>query len=319
MASNRKQESRRKHIVHMSAWDKEKNDFIPPKNLMEFGPHHFPVGTRFRISDQASFGGKGDEHVVTDVVTNGARSYVLKTTTLMRRYSTTDAFGHFERMGCNISWVEAIIERGKGPLVRTRLHDYGDVLTAGDIHEARNFAREVGLRVGKNDYCWFTHNRYHIVSMAAQFTRQDAWIDAGKLLGAMERQGWLYTRPGFYAAFYVVPKKQFKAWLRRNVNRFLVNLNEQEDQEAEDMAEEMSRLHSELDEALDAYDAYDEGYEDNPIKDLHEEYHGDDYPRVAPAPDDIGAQNDRLVVELNGVAFDEFEDDADDETFALKA
>lgn len=155
---------------------------------MKFCPEHFPVGTIVKLQADFPCRVEGDTFIrtVTGIVRNGAESYCIKTG-LVREHTGEE--------GCNIDWIESIIERGKGP-VQIEHGWYG--FTFGepqitDIENAKQYADYCGYKQRKGFYVTGSIGavlRYEV----SRVVDVSASVDMEKVEEAVIKQSWCLSK-----------------------------------------------------------------------------------------------------------------------------
>lgn len=188
-------------------------DTREPRKDNKFGPEHFPPGTQFTLSYiLASFYTNAEYpsvFTVQGIVQNGPNSFILETTA-----DDMQELSIGEKYSFNISHVENIVLRGKGPV---KLH----VPQTRQISDVSvNFPALV-----KKGY-WLTHgSSATIFGLTSRLTVPTGTVlDAEALNDQLMKQSFVKEAPrvaGYFPTLWLINKKRAKRFVKQNLNRFL--------------------------------------------------------------------------------------------------
>lgn len=169
------------------------------EKVTKFDFAHFPKGTIFLLKPEFryQFNGEDKEFEVDRIFQNGANSFVLQTTT-------------WNRYSFNISHVQKIIKRGQG-----------EVLLSNSVPNI-NLWQDYRQTKSKTDYA-VLNLRQFIQSMIYQHIPIQAYVDLDHAIKALKKQGFVRLNDVSHVYInYLINKKKFKKWLRKNANRFIL-------------------------------------------------------------------------------------------------
>lgn len=285
---------------------------------MNFQPELFPVGTVFRLNGDDPIFRRRDDGVGLIFTTkcvrrNGINSYVVETTTEQDRKFFPDGMNY----RYHLSHIEAIIERGDGPLVI----DYGFGAEEAerlykDVYEEQNsWSRLSGQGVKSSRTHYQIFSIYTLVQHLKAKFLPDAHhcFDQERLINELMSQSFIKAIPSEKLSrfgtpiftFHCAPKKRVDAWFKANINRFLINVKKAQKEYDQEMSRMMDMDMDAVDDGRDCNDDDDNGPDgpQNP-KPQNDDGGSDytEYDREEGFRRDEAARKDwdRVVAELDG-------------------
>lgn len=227
------------------------------------------------------------------VVRNGIRSYVVETTTKYPEEASCcpDAYAY------SLCHIEAIILRGRGPLIIEQPHEQESIERLFEDHrddQCQYNRSRGGLKSSRSHYQWvFTemlmyhlkakflpdaHHCFDLERAQRELMRQSFVTQYAFGHGRLTRSLGLDRETQRSLRTWTAPKKRVDAWFVANRNRFLTNLH----RAADAYDREISRM---LDAGMDLYDR-------NSGDDDGDDWRDDPGPRApAPLPPDPSADH----------------------------
>lgn len=231
---------------------------------MKFCTHHFPVGTKFRLSDSIlscvnDLTADG-VYEVREIIQNGVDSFVLRT-------GRTHTIGPSDvEEGFNIDHVSEIVKRGDGPVVI----DYG----WHSFHQKRLLEDVLRMRAthAPSPGFYLTGSVQSVVFYElSKLTGAKGMLVSRRLFRLLETQSWVTRNNPDFLPVWRINKKRLRKWLKANYLRFQdtkkAQLKAEQDLEDELYARDMDHLDRDLDRRLYGDDPLEAGPLDTDLDD----------------------------------------------------
>lgn len=205
----------------------------PPNREMNFklSPYHFPRGTVVKILPHMLPEDAPQEFIVDHISQNGPRSYVVN---MVEARRTRWGKGGFEAYSFNITNVVEIVKRGLGPMTFEPQEPQPPLVWETEQH-VLDYLNEIGyavpvLRKGEILISELNGRMMH----ACSSVNQGYWrtVNHDRLWKFVRSNA--FSRPactipyfGLPTTLYAVDKNKYLTWLKKNLHRILVSLDEE--------------------------------------------------------------------------------------------